>query len=250
MNLEMALGFVVVALAAAGLVYISSKNARSNPSWRLRRVDAIARLKSAINLSVEDGSRVHLSLGNADLTEATNPSALVGLETLHQIGQSSSASDQPPVCTSGNGAFALLSKDTLSAVATETNTHDISDPDQARLSGVTSLGFAIGAMEVVSDPGVKANVLIGNFGPEAGFFTVTSEGKGAFIAGSSDSLVGQSVFLATTRDAVLGEELFSIPAHLTRRPAYLASLRVQDILRFILVIALAIGALLKVVGAL
>ncbi len=250
MNLEGFLAFLVVILAAAGTITFSLKGVRTIYPPVFRRIPAITRLKSAIGLSVEDGSRVHVSLGNANLNEATNPSALVGLDSLHRIGQLSSTSDQPPVCTSGDGSFALLSKDVLGMVAGETNTRELFNPDHGQLTGVTPLAYALGAMEVMTDPVVKTNVLVGNFGPEAGFLTTASEENGAFTVAASDSIVAQSVFMATTRDVLIGEELFAIPAYLVYRPTYLSSLRVQDILRLLLAITLVTGALLKVFGIL
>lgn len=250
MNLEGLLGFLVVIFTAAGTILFTLKKFRSAHPPVFRRISAITRLKGAIGLSVEDGSRVHVSLGSANLNEAANPSALVGLDSLHRIGQLSSTSDQPPVCTSGDGAFSLLSKDVLGIVAGETNTRDSFNPDHGQLTGVSPFSYALGAMEVMADPGVKTNVLIGNFGPESGFLTTTSEDNGAFTLAASDSIVAQSVFMASTRDMLIGEELFAVPAYLVYRPAHLASLRVQDILRLGIAIALVVGALLKVFGIL
>jgi len=101
---------------------------------------------------------VHVTLGNADLTDTANTSALVGLSALHSIGQLSANSDQPPVSTSGNGGFALLSKDVLRATAAETNTRDFYDPDLGYLAGATPFSFALGAMDVIDQSEVKTNV--------------------------------------------------------------------------------------------
>lgn len=250
MNTESLLGFLVVVFTAVGILLFSTKKFRIEHPPVFRKIPAIARLKRAIGLSVEDGSRVHVSLGSADLTESTNPSALVGLSSLHRIGQLSSTSDQPPVCTSGDGGFALLSKDVLHAVSIETNTRDAYDPDQGQLTGINSFSFALGAMDVMADPGVKTNVFIGSFGPEAGFLSTTAEKNSTFTLAASDSIVAQSIFMATSRDVLIGEEVFAIPAYLGYRPAHLASLRMQDILRLLIGAALVVGALLKVLGVL
>jgi hypothetical protein len=46
----------------------------------------------------------------------------------------------------------------------------------------------------------------------------------------------------------IGEELFAIPAYMQAGPAYAASLRVQDLLRWVLIILLLGGAVLKILG--
>lgn len=250
MKTELILGFLVVLLAAVWMILLSLRKQRGAGQAVFRRIPAIARLRGAVGLSVEDGSRVHVSLGNGDLNDAANPSALAGLDALHRVGQLSATSDQPSVCTSGNGGFAVLSKDVLSQAARETNTLDAYDPDHGYLSGVTPLAYTLGAMEVMSEPGVKTNVFTGSFGPEAGFLTTASEERGAFTLAGSESIIAQSVFMATARDVILGEELYVLPAYLVQRASYIASLKVQDFLRILLGGALVIGALLKLAGIL
>lgn len=242
--------FLVVLLAAAGTIFFSLKKIRTKYPVTFRKIPAIGKLWRAIGLSVEDGSCMQVSLGSSDILDPTNTSALVGLSTLHRLGQLSSTSDQPPVCSSGDGSFALLSKDVLRGVSVETNTRELFDPDSGKLTGITPFSYALGAMNEMQDPAIKANVLIGNFGPEAGFLSTTSEANASFTLAASDSITAQSIFLATTKDVLIGEELFAVPAYLAYNPVHVASLRVQDILRWGIGIALIGGAILKLLGIL
>ena len=45
------------------------------------------RLRRALGLAVEDGSRLHVSLGKASIFSPTNASALVGLATLERVAR-------------------------------------------------------------------------------------------------------------------------------------------------------------------
>jgi len=247
---EMLLGFIVVLFTALGIAFFSLKRIRAQFPAYIRKIPPIARLKRAIGLSVEDGSRVHVSLGSPGLSEPAGTSALVGLSTLHRVGQLSSTSDQPPVCTSGDGNFTLLSRDVLRGVAVETNTYDSFKPDQGWLTGITPFSYALGAMEVIKDPIVKTNILIGNFGAEAALLSTAVEQRQSFTLSASHSLVGQAIFMATSRDVLLGEELYALPAYLNYRPAHLASLRVQDLLRYLVGAFLVAGTLLRALGIL
>lgn len=250
MSADKIFGFLIVLFTALGVVFFSTKRVRAKFPAFFRKIPSITRLKRAIGLSVEDGSQVHITLGNADLTEPASTSALVGLSTLHRVGQLSSTSDQPPVCTSADGGFALLSKDVLRGVAVETNTVDSFDANQGWLPGITPFSYALGATEVIADPKVKTNILIGNFGPEAALLSIAAENKRSFTLAASYSLVAQAIFMATSKDVLLGEEIYALPAYLNYRPAHLASLRVQDLLRVVIGAALLVGAFLQVVGVL
>lgn len=213
-----------------------------------RKISGITRLRRAIGLSVEDGSRMHVTIGNANLNDPSNTSALVGLGSLHRLGQLSSTSDQPPFATSGDGGTALLSKDVLKQVSVETHSRELYDPDHGHLTGVTPFSYAVGSLHVLNDPSVKTNIFIGNFGPEAAILSTSSEDNAAYTLAASDSIVAQSIFMATTTEVLIGEELFAVPAYLAYNQTHVASLRVQDILRLLISVVLLGGAILKLLG--
>ena len=250
MSSEQIIGLLIVLFSAGGILYYTYLKPGEIRRRKLRKIPAVNRMIRAVSLSVEDGSRVHVSLGKGDLTETTNPSAIAGLDTLKWVAQLGASSDQPPVCTSGNGGLTLLSQDVLSASAGEPDARKPALSHEGLLAGVDPLSYALGTTAMMRDPGVHTNLLIGNYGPEAAFLTSTAENVDTIAIGTSDSITGQSVIIATTRDMLIGEELYAIPAYLTGQPAFLASLRVQDLLRLLIGAALTIGAVLGVLGIL
>jgi hypothetical protein len=214
----------------------------------LRPIAAFTRLRRAIGLSVEDGRRVHVSLGKSSLLETTNTSALAGLNTLERITQLSMMSDRPPVVTSGDGALSILSQDTLRAVYRGGNVLEQYDPDRGRLAGATPLAYIAGSIPVFRDENASAHILIGNFGPEVGLLIQAADQQGAFTLAASDSLPAQAVLYATAGETLIGEELYAAPTYLNAGSPHLASLRVQDILRWVLVVGIVAGAVLKFLG--
>lgn len=247
-NLESTLGWIIVLVTAVLILVFSLKSYRAKHPPVFRGIEAIQKLKRALGLAVEQGTGIHISLGKASLLQPSSTSAFVGLTTLHRLAQMSATSDQPPVSTSGDGSLAVLSQDVMIAAARETNTFQMYQPDQAQLSGITPLSYVAGALNVVNDPKIKTNILIGNFGPEAGFLSAASEENDAFTIAASDSLSAQSVFYATAGNPLIGEELYAVPGYLQYSPAHQSSLQAQDILRWGIVVVMVAGALLKVVG--
>jgi hypothetical protein len=57
------------------------------------------------------------------------------------------------------------------------------------------------------------------------------------------------VFFATSQDPLIGEELFAAGAYVGAGPSHEASLHVQDILRWLIILAIILGSVLKFVGA-
>lgn len=237
----------VVGFSLVTLIILSLPRYNRGPR-SLRPIAAFQRLRRAIGHAVEDGKRLHVSLGKSSLIEPTNPSALVGLSALERIAQLAIMSDRPPIATSGDGALSILSQDTLRAAYRTNNVLEQYDADRGRLAGPTPFSYIAGALPVFRQEQASSHILIGNFGPEVGLLTQAADQQRAFTLAASDSLPAQAVLYASAQEVLIGEELFAVPAYLNAGPAYTASLRIQDILRWALILVLVVGAILKILG--
>ncbi len=241
---ELLSGFAIVIFFATLQIYLSSKRYVIKHPPIFRRLHPAEELHQSIGLSVEDGSRLHIALGSSAVIDSDNSSALSALGTANCIEQLASASDLPPMCTSGNGTFQILSAD----IASQNGINSDTNPGIAQMTGVTPFSYAVGAVEAMKDASVSVNLFAGSFGAEAGWLCEASQhGKSRSIAGS-DSMVAQSIFYANADETLIGEELYALPAYLSPRAAYQASLRGQDILRLVVIFIMLGGVIMKVIG--
>jgi hypothetical protein len=236
----------IIGVSAVLLIIITVWKRRS-PS-RLREIPALTRLYRAIGLSVEDGTRLHISLGHGGLLDARAGSALAGLAILRGIAEKTSVSDRPAVATAGNASLGLLTQDTIQAGYQAAGVDELYTPTTGRVTGLSPFGYAAGAMHITSNENVSANILMGHFGPEVGLLSEASDRENVVVIGASDDLSGQSVLFATSQDALIGEELFAAGAYVGTGAAHAASLTVQDILRWIIIPVLLAGAFLRFAG--
>ena len=248
MNWLIPISGLSLVLLAAGLMFYFSLPQRGRSRVVLRPMRAMQRLRRAIGLAVEDGTRLHVSIGKSSIVSMNNASALIGLSTLERIGVLSSISDRPPIATSGDGTLALLSQDTLRAAYRTSNALEQYDPSQARLTGPTPFSYIAGTLPVIRDERVSANILIGNFGPEVALLLEAANDENTFTLAASDSIAAQSTMYALAKEPLIGEELFAVPAYLQAGPFHQAGLRTQDVIRWVVIGALVVGALLKFVG--
>ncbi|WP_299027454.1 DUF6754 domain-containing protein [uncultured Thermanaerothrix sp.] len=248
MSIFLSILALVIILISAGLLFFLALPPKRRSRWGLRPIPAFSELVRVLGLSVEEGTRLHLTLGHAGITQPTSASALVGLQALERITAISSVSDRPPLATSGEGSLTLLSQSTLRAVYRLNNALDLYDPQRGRLTGVTPLSYAAGMLPIAYDENVSAHLIVGHYGLEIGLLCEAAVRNNAFTLAASDSLSAQAVLFATTKQPLIGEELFAIPAYLQTSPAHVASLRVQDLLRWGTVIALVLSAVLGVFG--
>lgn len=245
MDTIVGLGLIVIAAVA---LFVLAVPLRSRVRRVFRIIPGIVRLRRAIGLTVENGRRLHVSLGQAGLTGASGAVSLAALSTLDRIAALSMISDRPPIATSGEGSLSILSQDELRAAYRDGNALEQYDPNRGRLGGVTPLSYVAGTLPVIRDEQVSTNILVGNFGPEVGLMTDAAFRQQAFVVAASDSLPAQAVIYAAAQEPLIGEELFSVPAYLQAGPFHVASLQVQDILRWVVIALMLVGIILKLLG--
>ena len=241
------LGFVVLFTI---LVVVFMFRSKERPPRNLREIPAFSKLKKGIGLAVEAGQRLHVSLGHGNIDGLRAGSGLIGLSVLERIARVASVSDRPPIVTSGEGNLATLSQDTLRSAYTVINSEDQYDPLSGQLSGLTPFSFAAGIMPIIYDQHTSVNVLMGSFGTEVGLITDASERKGSLTLAGSENISAQAIIYATAEEPLIGEELFAAGAYLNAGPAHSSSLQAQDVVRWLTIGLIIIGAFLKLVGVL
>jgi uncharacterized protein DUF6754 len=241
----LALGLLVV--AAILLLALTLWRRRSPASFRL--IDAYQRLNRSVGLAVENGTRLHISLGRGNLFTARGGSALAGLSMLRRLAERTSVSDRPPVVTSGDASLAILSQDTLQAGYRAAGAEEQYRFSTGRLTGLTPFSYAAGAISTIHDENVSANIIVGDLGTESALLAEASDRENTNLIAASDNLSAQSVFYASAQEPLIGEELFAAGAYVGAGAAHEASLNVQDILRWLIILALIIGVGLKILGA-
>lgn len=239
----------LLAITAILFVGLTFWRRRSSALASLRLIEAYERLNRSVGLAVENGTRLHISLGRGNFFTARGGSALAGLAMLRRLAERTSVSDRPPIVTSGDAALAILSQDTLQSGYRAAGAEEQYRFTTGRLTGLTPFSYAAGALSTIHDENVSANIVMGDLGAEAALLAEATDREETSLIAASDDLSAQSVFFASSQDPLIGEELFAAGAYVGAGPSHEASLHVQDILRWLIILAIIIGSLLKFVGA-
>ena len=237
----------LLVLGTVALILIFSTLARRGLP-KLRSVQAFAHLYRAVGLSVEDGSRLLVSLGASSLLTRHGAAPLAGLEFLREATQKASVSDRPPVAVAGEAMLAFLAQDTLQSGFRAAGAPDIYQPTSGRLAGMTAFSSMAGTIPVLSDEHVSVAGLVGHFGLEAAVLADVAERAGAVMVGGSDEPAVQAALYASASEVLLGEEVYAGSAYLGDRAAHVGSLVAQDVLRWLLIAGMLGAAALKVLG--
>ena len=249
-SLNTIIGFLLLALALGLTIFFLIRDRNHGPSSlrRLRDIPAFHRFRRAVGLSVESGQRLHISLGRGGLNDLPGGATFIGLTILKCCTRAASISDRPPVATSGESITAVLSQDTLRSGYASLGAERRYVPTNGRLSGMTPLAYAAGVMPDIHDEHVSASIFAGHFGSEIGLLIEAGERTRGLTVAGSDSLPAQAVLYAAAQEPLVGEELYAGGAYLGAGPAHTASLRMQDVLRWVVIGLILLGAILKLVG--
>jgi hypothetical protein len=167
---------------------------------------------------------------------------------LRQLSERTSVGDLPPVASSGEASLALLSQDTLKSGYEAAGAPELFEPTTGRLVGLSPLGYAAGLMPLFQFETVSTLILSGRFGVEVGLIADSAERTRATVIGASDDLAAQSVLFASSHKPLIGEELFAANAYLSAGASHTASLSVQDVLRWFVILVLLGGAAARLMG--
>jgi hypothetical protein len=234
---------VITVLLLLAFIYLR----RKSPAV-LRRIEAYERLNRIVGLAVENGTRLHISLGRGNLFTARGGSALAGLAMLRRLAERTSMSDRPPIVTSGDATLSILSQDTLQAGYHAAGADDQYRVSTGRLAGLTPFSYAAGTIPVTRDEMVSANVVIGDLGSESALLAEAADREDTNLIAASDNLSAQSILYASAQEPLIGEELFASGAYVGAGASHEASLQVQDVLRWLVILAILGGAFLKLMG--
>lgn len=241
---------IIFLIFFVGLIIVFIALERRGQSTFFRDLPAFRRLKRALGLAVEEGKRIHIALGWGNLVSENFASGLIGLSVLERLARVAAVGDRPPVASSGEGGLMLLSRDTLKSASRRLGLGAESLASQGRMTGTTPFSYAISVQPLIREESVSVDLLLGSMGSEAGLMCDASERQGNLRIGGSEDLSAQAVYYAATTDPLLGEELFAAGAYLECGTAHRASLRAQDVMRWVLIVVLLVGVLAKGIGLL
>jgi hypothetical protein len=215
---------------------------------RLRRMRSIEELGKALERSVEAGERVHLSLGTGSLIGAESAPGLAGLAILGRVALATTMSDKPVVVTTGDGALGILAQDSLRSAYQRAGEPRRYEATEGRVLGLTPFSYAAGLPPVLATEDVSVHVLLGSFGAEGALAAHFGKRQQAFVFGGTDDVPSQALLYATTDHPLIGEEVFAAGAYLNTGPLHRSSLRAQDMLRTVIILAIVVGTLLLTLG--
>lgn len=240
-------GIVVIVLFVGLIAFFTFIN-KDRQTKNLRPIPAYDKIIQEINVAVEDGTQLHISLGRGGITGPEFAAALAGLGVLKQVIEKSSVCDHPPVASTGSPVISILAQDTIKGSSKAISISDNIKNPSGELVGVTPFSYAAGTLSTIRDDNVSANILTGWVGNEITWITTAGERQSSPTIAGTSQLPAQSVIYASASDPLIGEELFAGGAYLGAGKIHQASISAQDIVRWIIIFIILGSVLLNILG--
>lgn len=240
-----ALELIVVAIIVAvlaGLILKKRQIEAGQRSYSLRSLSAFRTLRHQVGMALESGNPPLLALGRGPLHSESGPTSIAGLAFLRELASSSDRGQLTPRVAVGSATLLPIAQDVLKQVTEENAGSTQGEPSVQFIADETyPLAYAAGTANEIERDRIAGSIAVGRFGAELAIIGEAASRNEVSQVMASDNPDAIAVAIASTKDSLWGEEIFAAAAYLRQSSWDLAAVRIQDLLRLI-VIAFLLGA--------
>jgi hypothetical protein len=241
----LALALILLTLIIMAVIaFLDRKRIKIN----FRHLPSLDTLQKAINLVVEGGKGMHISLGRGNSLSPQFAGSLMSLHFLKILARQCLNGDIPPLATSGDGLLNILSQETMDSASAAAQLPEDYEQYGSQVTGVTPFSYTVGTMIAQRDENQAVMVIAGYYGAEVALIADMAERSRSHTISGTDDVTAQAMLFVTTRAPLIGEEFFAAGAYIHGNLLHTTSIKTQDLLRILLSGSLIVGVILKVVG--
>lgn len=213
----------------------------------LRPLPALDGMKDQLGRAIESGSPLHVTLGQAGLVNQAAPTSIAALHVLDHLAEEGCANSTPPLVTVGEATLLPMAQDSLRYAYQQAGRSGEFSPEQAQFISpeMTPFIYAGGAANLLQQDRVTGNIAVGRFGPELALIAEAANNRRLDQLLGADDPTALAVATAFGQPMLVGEELLASGAYLSAEPDRLATLQLQDIIRWIIAGSIVLLALVE-----
>ena len=220
--------------------------------FNLRPLPGFDVLKTQIGRAIESGSQMHITLGRANLNGPASPTSIAAINMMGHLAEEGCMNDTPPLVTVGDGTLLLAAQGKLQHSFEAANrpggyktwlVHFVAHQTDPYT-------YAAGVNGLIHQDKITGNVMMGQFGTELMLIAEAAQRRDISQVIGTDDPTAMALATAVTPHNLIAEELFVAAAYLEQTPEQIASLRMQDILRLLIMLVILVWAVIQFVTTL
>lgn len=238
---------LVIIAATAVLLFLLQRSLQAGRKVAILPLPALDHLHRQLGRAIESGNPLHVTLGHASLVSQANPTSVAALHVLDHLAEDGCANSTPPLVTVGEGTLLPAAQDSLRHAFQKAGRSGEFDPAQAQFIAAETNTFiyAGGAASLLQHDQVAGNIAVGRFGAELALIAEAANNRKLEQLLGADDPTALAIATAFSENVLVGEEMFAAGAYLEAHPGRLASLQLQDIIRWIVAGALVLLAVVE-----
>ncbi|MBN1246301.1 MAG: hypothetical protein JXC32_01525 [Anaerolineae bacterium] len=241
------LGFALIGILALAVYSISQGRMRAQ---KLDAVPAFRAFSNEVGRVAEEGAAIHAALGSGDFLGEQGLVGIAALQGLTNLMDLAAAYDTPPFITAGDPTLYLVADNQLKDAYARLDNVRNYRPGFVRYIPASPVLYAAMAATLIFDESVGTHLNLGSFGAEASLLTDAALRNNTKVLGGTVSAEGIAAMASAVEpDAlIMGEKLFAGGAEVVGRPVFWASLRAEDLLRWLVIAGIVLAAIASLLG--
>ncbi len=236
-------GVLACLAVLAGVMYIQ----RSGKSFYVRPIRGLEAVDEAVGRATEMGKSVLFTPGWGG--DIQRPTTIAALNILRYVATKTAEYRCDLYFPTHDPVIMAAAEEVIHEAYIEQGQADIYNADNVFYTTSSQLGYAAAVDGLITRYKPAAVFLLGTFEGEALILAETGNSVGAMQVAGTDSTIQLSFFMVACDYTLIGEELFAASGYLTKDSKILASVKVQDYLKVIIVTLLVVGAIMATFGS-
>jgi len=236
---------LVMMLLMGGLVIGFIMAARSGRELYIRRIAGLDAIDEAIGRATEMGRKVLFVPGIISISE---PQTLAALGILGYVAKLTAKYGTQLEVPNADPLTMAAAREIVKQSYMEAGSPEGFREDMVHYITQDQFAYAGAVSGIMVRDRPAANFLLGWFAAESLFLSETGQSINAIQIAGTGQVTQLPFFVAACDYTMLGEELFAASAYLSRDPLILGSIKGQDMMKAVILIAVIVGVIMASLG--
>lgn len=216
--------------------------ARRGEELTIRRIPGLDAIDEAVGRSTELGRPILFSLGLGTISEIPT---LAGLAILKRVAMKAALYETDLIVPNFEPVVLVAAQEVVKEAYMEAGRPDLFDEGKVFYLTYDQFGYAAGVDGIMLREKPGAIFFQGYFYAESLILAETGHSIGAIQISGTTAVTQLPFFIAATDYTLIGEEMYAASAYLSKDPLSLATIKGEDIAKFVFVLVLFLGVLLE-----
>jgi len=225
------------------LVYIFT--ARKGRELYLRPIAGLEAVDEAVGRATEMGRPIVYIPG---LSTISDVATIAALNILAHITKKAGEYETKIIVPVRNPVVYTIAREVIKEAYYTIGRPDLFDPGQVYFATDSQFGYAAHVSALMAREKSATNFFMGMFWAESLILAETGASTGAIQVAGTDAVTQLPFFVVTCDYTLIGEELYAASAYLSKEPLLTASIKGQDQMKLLIMVAMILLSLLSVFG--